>query len=317
MADVWRDFTDRFVTGRSWPPTGETSASIAGAADPAMSRPTQRSLLRYGIGEEERILADLVKTGLADDNEVIAGGHDVLRALGRSGRPELALSGLADLAANATDWPEIRAALINNARFRGRLIAVLGASTALSDHLADAVPKDWRLLLAELPGRDLLTVDGAYRVLAEAVGVDPDAPRCTGSDGPKAAVTGAPAVIALRKAYRSQLLIIAAHDLAQAVESSLPAVTLPAVCQALAALADATLQVGLTVAATALPASATPVRLGVIAMGKCGGRELNYISDIDVIFAASRRTGRIRGPGRPGGDRRPSRWPPRPRWRRS
>ena len=31
---------------------------------------------------------------------------------------------------------------------------------------------------------------------------------------------------------------------------------------------------------------ATPARLAVVAMGKCGGRELNYASDVDVIFVA-------------------------------
>ena len=29
-----------------------------------------------------------------------------------------------------------------------------------------------------------------------------------------------------------------------------------------------------------------PVRLAVIAMGKCGARELNYVSDVDVVFVA-------------------------------
>ena len=29
---------------------------------------------------------------------------------------------------------------------------------------------------------------------------------------------------------------------------------------------------------------ATPPRIAVIAMGKCGARELNYVSDVDVIF---------------------------------
>ncbi len=31
-----------------------------------------------------------------------------------------------------------------------------------------------------------------------------------------------------------------------------------------------------------------PPRLAVIAMGKCGARELNYVSDVDVIFVAER-----------------------------
>ena len=33
-------------------------------------------------------------------------------------------------------------------------------------------------------------------------------------------------------------------------------------------------------------AGAAPCRLAVVAMGKCGGRELNYASDVDVIFVA-------------------------------
>src|SRR5690606_11808645 len=32
--------------------------------------------------------------------------------------------------------------------------------------------------------------------------------------------------------------------------------------------------------------TAAPCRLAVIGMGKCGGRELNYVSDVDVIFVA-------------------------------
>ncbi|WQD13883.1 MAG: hypothetical protein U1U88_002299 [Lawsonella clevelandensis] len=33
-------------------------------------------------------------------------------------------------------------------------------------------------------------------------------------------------------------------------------------------------------------AGEAPGRLAIIAMGKCGARELNYISDVDVVFAA-------------------------------
>ena len=129
-------------------------------------------------------------------------------------------------------------------------------------------------------------------MLFESVGIDPGEPLLHrhGSGG-RATVTGGAAVLALRQAYRSQLLIIAAHDLAPAVEASLPATVLPAVCQALSDLADATLQAGLAVAAASLPATAAPARLAIIAMGKCGARELNYLSDVDVIFAADHPVG--------------------------
>ena len=55
-------------------------------------------------------------------------------------------------------------------------------------------------------------------------------------------------IASLRRAYRSQLLVIAAHDLAPAVEPSLPTTALPAVCQALSTLADITLQCALVMA---------------------------------------------------------------------
>ncbi len=140
--------------------------------------------------------------------------------------------------------------------------------------------------MPEAPAELLLAPKAIRTVLFESVGIDPDAPVCTGTEGARASVTGGKAIAQLRRAYRSQLLIIAAHDLAPAVEPSLPTTALPAVCQALSDLADATLQAGLAVAAAELPATAAPARLAVIAMGKCGAKELNYLSDVDVIFAA-------------------------------
>jgi glutamate-ammonia-ligase adenylyltransferase len=46
------------------------------------------------------------------------------------------------------------------------------------------------------------------------------------------------------------------------------------------------LEAALATARAGLPAGLAPARLAVIAMGKCGGRELNYASDVDVIFVA-------------------------------
>ncbi len=255
-----------------------------------MTRPPSRSPLRYGIGAEAQIVADLLTAGLADANGVCLDCNDILLALARAGRPEMALAGLAGLAKHTEMWPRILDLLKANSRFRGRLIAVLGASTAMADHLV-ARPGDWELLLPELEGTELLTYDHVYAVMAASVGVDPAAPRCIGDAGARAKVTGGRAVLAMRNAYRSQVLIIAAHDLAQAVESSLPSVTLPAVSHALSDLADATLQVGLSLAAAGLPSSAQPARLAIVAMGKCGARELNYISDVDVIFVADHPAG--------------------------
>ena len=255
-----------------------------------MTRPASRTLARYGLGDDDRIAKELAVLGLAANGVALPESHDVMAAISRAGRPDLAVHGLAALIEASDEGGEILAALHEHHRFRGRLLSVLGGSTGLSEHLA-AHPEQWRLLQPEAVPGQLITAESMQQALFEAVGIDPSEPLCTGTDGARATVTGGAAVFALRRAYRSQLLIIAAHDLAPAVEASLPATVLPAVCQALSDLADATLQAGLAVAAAALPASAAPARLAIIAMGKCGAKELNYLSDVDVIFAADHPAG--------------------------
>ena len=253
-----------------------------------MSRPASRTLAWFGLSDTDRVRGELRTAGLLDgaDPAIPEAAVDMLIAMSRTGNPDLAAAGLARLVEAGADRAELTAAMREFPRFRGRLLGVLGGSTGLSDHLA-AHPEDWQLLVPEAtPGEDLVDTGSVAAVLARSVGVDPAAPRCTGTEGTRAELTGGRAIAALRRAYRSQLLIIAAHDLAPAVESSLPLAALPAVTRALSALADATLQTGLAVAAAGLPATATPARLAVIAMGKCGARELNYLSDVDVIFAA-------------------------------
>lgn len=76
----------------------------------------------------------------------------------------------------------------------------------------------------------------------------------------------------LRRAKRLRLLEIAARDLAGEI-------ALEEVGRALADLADACL-------AASLEALGGADRLAVIAMGKLGARELNYASDIDVMFVS-------------------------------
>ena len=76
--------------------------------------------------------------------------------------------------------------------------------------------------------------------------------------------------------------MIAGRDLA----APDPAAAEPAVSAALADLAAGALEAALAIARSELPAGSAPCRLAVIGMGKCGGRELNYVSDVDVIFVA-------------------------------
>jgi glutamate-ammonia-ligase adenylyltransferase len=84
--------------------------------------------------------------------------------------------------------------------------------------------------------------------------------------------------------YRDRLLVLAALDLASVVENE-PVLPFTTVGEHLSDLADAALSAALTVAIRSAGGE-NPPRLAVIAMGKCGARELNYVSDVDVIFVA-------------------------------
>ena len=86
-----------------------------------------------------------------------------------------------------------------------------------------------------------------------------------------------PQIDALRRFQRFELLRIGACDL-------LALFDLPSVARQLSNLADSLVQACLTIAAAR---SNVAVRgFAVIALGKLGGRELNYSSDVDLLFLA-------------------------------
>ncbi len=89
-------------------------------------------------------------------------------------------------------------------------------------------------------------------------------------------------VCAMRREYRTQLLRIAAFDLSQ----DDPLEVMPRVAQALADLAAAALEAALAIARAKHSTQGREVRVSVLGMGKTGGCELNYISDVDVIYVA-------------------------------
>ncbi|MFE5831640.1 bifunctional [glutamine synthetase] adenylyltransferase/[glutamine synthetase]-adenylyl-L-tyrosine phosphorylase [Streptomyces sp. NPDC056488] len=221
-----------------------------------MTVPGRRSstftrLLRHGFTDPsgaERLLD-------VPELSELRGDSVLLDALGATADPDLALRGLVRLveAQPEAERQRFTTTLLSAKPFRDRLLGVLGASEALADHLARH-PRDWETLVtyeaADLhPG-----VAEFERGLADAT--DP---------------------VALRVAYRRCLLAIAARDVCGTTD----------VAQAAAELADlatATLRAALAIAEAAAPDDAAQCRLAVIAMGKCGGHELNYVSDVDVIF---------------------------------
>jgi len=88
--------------------------------------------------------------------------------------------------------------------------------------------------------------------------------------------------VALRVRYRRHLAMLTSWDLAQPD----PLAAVSTVAAALADLAGAALDAALDVARRTVPDPEGDTRLAIIGMGKAGARELNYLSDVDVIFVA-------------------------------
>ena len=210
-------------------------------------------LARLGFADParaERLLDDAALDPEADG--------ELLTAIGSAADPDLALTGLAHsgLARIRAD----REALRDDAEFAERLIAALGVSAALADHLARH-PSDIQILRGPDAVRSPEPAELRAAMLEAAGRPDP--------------------VASLAAAYHRQLLHLAARDLTGVV-------TFDDVAAELADIAAAVLEAALAIARAELPAKllATEPRLAIVAMGKCGARELNYASDIDVIFVA-------------------------------
>ena len=189
--------------------------------------------------------------------------------------PDQALQSLVRLVARAPDLVE----LVNSGVDESEpLFRLLGASEALAEFLmrhpehAAALRTSLRAEPASVPAQVLRTS------LLESVGAGSGAEPVAGS-------TGTEAYVALRTRYRRHLLELALRDLGAAS----PTDAMPAVGRELADLAGAALEAALAVSRAELAGSypadeIAAVSLAVIGMGKAGASELNYISDVDVIY---------------------------------
>ena len=199
----------------------------------------------------------------------------LLEGLRHSPSPDLALKSIVRILSATPEFSRV----IERGAQAAAAYRLLGASEALGEFLSR---RPHHLGILEEDPQQLLRhiqegAGHAYRsALLEAIGADPDA------EQPVAEKTGAEAREAVRVAYREHLTRIALADLC----SEEPSEQLPAIAAALADLAGATLEAALAVARAEVGAERTrPVSLAIIGMGKCGARELNYISDVDVVYA--------------------------------
>ncbi len=210
-------------------------------------------------------LTKLARLGFAD----LDAAHDALADVAPEVIPAFAVAADPDQAVRLLGVlrvaaPKAVATLLKDPEATDRLIRVLGASAGLAGFL-ERQPKRLAVL-----GDPLSTPEDSETLTATLT---------ASTEG----LVGEPAWNALRTAYRSELVRLAAWDLAQ--PDGLQVVD--RVAAGLADLAGAALDAALEVARRTVkfPAdevAATP--LAIIGMGKSGARELNYLSDVDVIF---------------------------------
>ena len=231
------------------------------------------------MAREQSILTDLAKLGFADLDPAVVllaeldgllGGivssSDFLPVFAHAADPDQALRGLAALVRQS---PTETIALVTDMSSLDRLVRVLGASRGLGEFLLRH-PEELSVLTHSFTGPP---PPEFYRLdLADSVSAIDTSREEASWD-------------ALRVRYRRHVTQLAAWDLGQAH----PLDSLDSIAAALADLAAAALDAALIVARATVKFPATEVaatRLAIIGMGKAGARELNYVSDVDVIFVA-------------------------------
>lgn len=265
----------------------------------APTRPTIPSPAALGL-HGSRAAEDLTWLGWGSLDSV-----DLLWALAATGDPDLTLNTLIRLmTALGEERTDLDRALRDNEALRIRLLAILGGSTALGDHLV-ANTSLWPQLALPLPTPQEMMQQllGAVEATPATVNVpeedlpdrgpDTASPDLSTPGTYRAGISGPEAEKNLKLTYRTLILRIAAHDLAGTFPDRrgvLPEQTrleFRTVTGLLTALADAALTAALAVAVAGVyDEDDVDMRLAVIAMGKCGAGELNYISDVDIIPVA-------------------------------
>ena len=212
----------------------------------------------------ELTLQSLARHGFADlrvAREILTRRGWVADWFSAAASPDQAVSWLDRIFESDPDGATERALAQSDGRLRDGLIRVLGAS----DGLAEFIARTPLSFVCALPPVTLPNAEQYRQAFRQSKIVDSDA---------------------LRRSYRQHLVTIAAWDLTQPN----PADSVHHVGRALADLADATVDAAITLTRATLSVDASDLagtKFTVIGMGKTGAQELNYISDVDVIFVCA------------------------------
>lgn len=234
-----------------------------------------RELIRAGLHDLDaaRKLFDRLAAMGMDEGRHAA----MLKALSHACDPDTAL---AHLAAIIEKLPgERRTRILDDDVALDRLVRVLGASDAMG-RLMLAHPSLVDAAVDDACGSLTFTHDQSMEHMRSEVAGTADVTASSEKDSARDANDMATATNALRLCYYRQLAAIMAEDLA----ADDPTEIQPDISVMLSDLADATLDAALEIAKADV-ADARRCRFAIIAMGKLGARELNYVSDVDLIYA--------------------------------
>ena len=206
--------------------------------------------------------------------------------LARVADPERAAVALERLIAGAADPEALVSAHLGGPRRRQNVLAIFGASPYLTEivlrqpDLLEEISTLHRSARARTAAELRAEIEGALEAeLGFALGAEHDLT----DDRPQ--VLGDPldaALDALRRLRQRAMLHVGAADL-------LALFDLPTLTAQLSTLADVLVDASLALARLSLPREERPsVELSVLAFGKLGGGELNYSSDIDLVYVAER-----------------------------
>lgn len=198
----------------------------------------------------------------------------ILSSIHNSADPDRAIAWLLRLSQSAASVKSVKK-LLSEQDSTTRLLSILGGSKGLAEFI-ERHPRTLAFFHDEpgLPGNQekmrasLLKSVGAIKGFAQ-----------TGGDTARDA---------LRIHYRELLLKIAIWDLGH----DNPLHQIEWVTGSLSDIAGGALEAGLAIARTEVAENFSPeevalVDLAIIGMGKCGARELNYLSDVDVIYVGA------------------------------
>lgn len=198
----------------------------------------------------------------------------LLDVIGESADPDRSIGWLSRLTQQDKTVHNSLKKILSDGEASKRLFRILGGSRGLAEFI-ERHPHSLKFFLEEpgLPGGQ----EQLRKVLCESVQAQQGF----------AAIGGDAARDALRIAYRELLLKIAIWDLSHPD----PLNQIEWVTGSLSDIAGGALEAGLAIARTEVAEffsreDVERVDLAIIGMGKCGARELNYLSDVDVIYVA-------------------------------